>query len=156
MNGTAPARAALITGAGRRIGAAIARALARDGYAVVLHAHRSRSEAEDTAGEIAAAGGTRSIVLADLADGVALAGLVPAAAAFGPLTLLVNNASLFEEDEVATLDRARVRAHDGGQSHRAFVPGAGLRRAGRGGTPRSSTSSTSACSSRRRASSPTR
>ncbi len=71
----------------------------------MLHAHRSRSEAEDTAGEIAAAGGRASIVLANLADGVALAGLVPAAAAFGPLTLLVNNASIFEEDEVGTLDR---------------------------------------------------
>lgn len=106
MNGTAPGRAALITGAGRRIGAAIARALAREGYAVVLHAHRSRSEAEGTASEIAAAGGRASIVLADLADGMALAGLVPAAAAFGPLTLLVNNASLFGEDDIATLDRA--------------------------------------------------
>jgi len=106
MNGTVPRCAALITGAGRRIGAAIARALAREGYAVVLHAHRSRSEAEGTASEIAAAGGRASIVLADLADGVALAGLVPAAAAFGPLTLLVNNASLFEEDDITTLDRA--------------------------------------------------
>ncbi len=45
-------------------------------------------------------------MLADLADGMALAGLVPAAAAFGPLTLFVNNASQFEEDEIATLDRA--------------------------------------------------
>jgi NAD(P)-dependent dehydrogenase (short-subunit alcohol dehydrogenase family) len=106
MNGTIPVRAALITGAGRRIGAAIARALARDGYAVVLHAHRARSEAEDVAAEIAAAGGRASIVLADLIDGVALAGLMPAAAAFGPLTLLVNNASMFEEDDIATLDRA--------------------------------------------------
>lgn len=106
MNGRAPARAALITGAGRRIGAAIARALARDGYSIVLHAHRSRSEAEDVANEITAAGGHASIVLGDLADEVALAGLVSAAAAFGPLTLLVNNASLFEQDDVATLDRA--------------------------------------------------
>ena len=106
MNGTAPVHAALITGAGRRIGAAIARALAREGYAIVLHVHRSRSEAEDVAAEIVAAGGRASIVIGDLADGAALAGLVPAAAAFGPLTLLVNNASLFEEDDIATLDRA--------------------------------------------------
>jgi len=98
-------RAALITGAGRRIGRAIALALSRAGYAVVLHAHRSRSEAEDTANEIAAAGGRASIVLADLADAEALRGLIPAAAAFGPLALLVNNASLFEEDDIATLDR---------------------------------------------------
>ena len=106
MNGTAAARAALITGAGRRIGAAIARALAHDGYDVVLHVHHSCGEAEGVATEIAAAGGKASIVIADLADAGALAGLVPAAAAFGPLTLLVNNASMFEEDEIGTLDRA--------------------------------------------------
>ena len=106
MTGSLTSRAALITGAGRRIGAAIARALAREDYAVVLHAHRSRGDAEKVAGEIVAAGGRASVVLADLADGTALAGLMPAAAAFGPLTLLVNNASVFEGDEIATLDRA--------------------------------------------------
>jgi NAD(P)-dependent dehydrogenase (short-subunit alcohol dehydrogenase family) len=99
-------RAALITGGGRRIGRAVTLALSRSGYAVMLHAHRSRSEAEATANEIAAAGGRASIVLADLADAAALRGLIPAAAAFGPLTLLVNNASLFEEDDIAMLDRA--------------------------------------------------
>ena len=98
-------RAALITGAGRRIGRAIALALSRAGYAVVLHAHRSRAEAEKLAGEIVGAGGKARVVLADLADAEALRGLMPAAAAFGPLTLLVNNASQFDEDEIATLDR---------------------------------------------------
>jgi NAD(P)-dependent dehydrogenase (short-subunit alcohol dehydrogenase family) len=98
--------AALITGAGRRIGAAIARALAREGYAVMLHAHHSRGEAETVAEEIAASGGNAGVVLADLADAAAVRGLMPAAAAFGPLTLLVNNASVFEEDEIASLDRA--------------------------------------------------
>jgi NAD(P)-dependent dehydrogenase (short-subunit alcohol dehydrogenase family) len=101
------ARAALITGAGRRIGAAIARALARAGYAVALHAHRSRAEAETLAGEIVEAGGRASVVLADLADHDAVRGLIKAAAAFGPLTLLVNNAGAFEPDEIATLERAR-------------------------------------------------
>jgi len=107
MDGRQTARTALITGAGRRIGAAIARALAGAGYAVVLHANRSRSEAEKLANEIAAAGGRASVVLADLADDHALRGLIPAAAAFAPLTLLVNNASLFDEDTIATLERAR-------------------------------------------------
>ena len=51
-------RAALITGAGRRIGRAIALALAHAGYAVVLHANRSRAEAEKLAGEIVGAGGS--------------------------------------------------------------------------------------------------
>jgi len=100
------ARAALITGAGRRIGAAIARALAREGYAIMLHAQHSRGDAETLAEEIAASGGQARVVLADLADAEAVRGLLPAAAAFGPLTLLVNNASVFEEDEVATLERA--------------------------------------------------
>jgi len=98
-------RAALISGAGRRIGRAIALALSRAGYAVVLHAHRSRSEAEELAGEIAGAGGRASVVLANLADAEAVRGLVPAAAAFGPLTLLVNNASVFDDDDIATLER---------------------------------------------------
>ncbi len=97
--------AALITGAGRRIGRAIALALSRAGYAVVLHANASRAEAEKLAGEIVGAGGKARVVLADLADAEALRGLIPAAAAFGPLALLVNNASQFDEDEIATLDR---------------------------------------------------
>ena len=104
---TSAPRAALITGAGRRIGRAITLALSRAGFAVVLHAHRSRVEAEKLAEEIAQAGGQAAVVLADFANGEALRKLVPAAATFGPLTLLVNNASQFEEDEIATLDRAR-------------------------------------------------
>jgi NAD(P)-dependent dehydrogenase (short-subunit alcohol dehydrogenase family) len=100
------ARAALITGAGRRIGAAIARSLARAGYRIVLHAHRSRAEAEALATEIAAAGGKAAVVLGDLADAQALSGIVPGAAAFGPLSLLVNNASVFEDDEIEILTRA--------------------------------------------------
>lgn len=97
---------ALITGGGRRIGRAIALALVGAGYSVVLHAHRSRGEAEKLAGEIETSGGRASVVLADLADHAALSGLVPAAAALGPLTLLVNNAGAFEPDDIETLERA--------------------------------------------------
>ena len=100
-------RAALITGAGRRIGRAIALALAQARYAVVLHANHSRAEAEKLASEIVSAGGRASVVLADLTDGEAVRKLVPAAAAFGPLTLLVNNASQFDEDDIENLERAR-------------------------------------------------
>jgi len=106
MTDTQTPRAALITGASRRIGAAIARALARAGYAVVLHAQRSRADAEALAGEIKAAGGQAAVVLADLVDEEAVRGLVPAAATFGRLSLLVNNASLFDEDDFGALDRA--------------------------------------------------
>lgn len=105
MSTSQTSQSALITGAGRRIGAAIALALSRAGYAIMLHAHHSRDEAEEVAQAIVASGGQARIVLGDLADAKAVAGLVPAAAAFGPLTLLVNNASIFEDDEIATLDR---------------------------------------------------
>ena len=100
------ARTALVTGAGRRIGAAIARSLARVGYAVVLHANRSRADAEQLAGEIVAAGGRAAVVLADFADHDAVHALIRAATAFGPLGLLVNNAAVFEPDEIETLQRA--------------------------------------------------
>ncbi len=104
----APPRAALITGAGRRIGRAIALALSHAGYAVVLHANSSRAEAEKLAAEIVSAGGRAAVVLADLTQHDAVRGLVPAAGAFGALTLLVNNAGVFEPDEIETLDRARL------------------------------------------------
>jgi NAD(P)-dependent dehydrogenase (short-subunit alcohol dehydrogenase family) len=100
-------RVALITGGGRRIGRAIALSLARAGYAVVLHANRSRGDAERLAGEITGAGGRATVVLGDLADTQVVQGLIPAVAAFAPLTLLVNNAGEFEPDEIETLERAR-------------------------------------------------
>lgn len=104
-------RAALVTGGARRIGRATSLALARAGYAVVVHANNSRSEAEALASEISAQGGRAKVVLADLASADAAEKLVPAAAAFGPLTLLVNNASEFEPDEIATLERERFERH---------------------------------------------
>ncbi len=106
-NQQAHPRAALITGGGHRIGAAIAMTLARAGYAVALHANRSRAAAERLAAEIVGEGGRASVVLADLTDPESVRNLVPAAAAFAPLTLLVNSAAEFEPDEIADLERAR-------------------------------------------------
>jgi NAD(P)-dependent dehydrogenase (short-subunit alcohol dehydrogenase family) len=102
-------RTALITGAGRRIGAAIALALARAGYDVVLHAHNSREDAERLAAAINGAGGRARVVLADLVDHAAVRGIIPGSAAFGPLTLLVNNAGEFEPDDIETLSPARFQ-----------------------------------------------
>jgi NAD(P)-dependent dehydrogenase (short-subunit alcohol dehydrogenase family) len=103
---------ALVTGGARRIGCAIVRALAGAGYAVAIHAHRSLEAAQELATEIAAAGGKAAVVSADLADHDDVAGLVAAAAAVvGPLTLLVNNASVFEPDGIGHLDRARFDLH---------------------------------------------
>jgi NAD(P)-dependent dehydrogenase (short-subunit alcohol dehydrogenase family) len=97
--------AALVTGAGKRLGRAIALGLAGAGYAVCLHCNRSRQDAEAVAREIEAAGGRAGVVAADLGDAAAVDRLVPEAArAVGPLTLLVNSASMFEADAFGSLE----------------------------------------------------
>jgi NAD(P)-dependent dehydrogenase (short-subunit alcohol dehydrogenase family) len=101
-------RTALITGAAKRIGAAIARDLASDGWAVAIHCNRSAAEADELAAEIRAAGGRAAIVTGDLADPAAVPRIVPTAVeALGPLTLLVNNASVFLEDRIGALEFGR-------------------------------------------------
>ena len=102
-------RVALVTGGARRIGAAIVRGLTQSGYAVAIHAHRSRAQADALRAEIEAAGGRAAVVIADLADHAAVTPLIGAAvAAWGPLTLLVNNAGEFETDAFGALERERV------------------------------------------------
>jgi len=101
-------RAALVTGAARRIGRAIALALHRAGYAVAIQANRSVAEAQALRDEIVHAGGRAAVVRADLAQHAETTGLVTAAAgAIGPLTLLVNNASVFEPDAIGALEAER-------------------------------------------------
>ena len=101
-------RAALVTGAARRIGRAIALALHRAGYAVAIQANRSVADAEALRDEITRVGGHAAVVRADLADRGETAMLVPAAAAaLGPLTLLVNNAAMFEPDAIGALEAER-------------------------------------------------
>lgn len=96
--------AALVTGGARRLGAAMVRALAGRGMAVAVHHHASHGEAAALVAELRAAGATAVALAADLLDRKATAGLVPAAAAAlgRPLTVLVNNASIFEHDSIAT------------------------------------------------------
>ena len=77
------------------------------GYAVVLHANNSREDAERLAETITGAAATPAWCLPTLPMQEAVRGLVPAAAAFGQLTLLVNNASEFEPDDIETLSPAR-------------------------------------------------
>jgi len=102
----------LITGAARRIGRAIALELARAGWAVAVHYHRSAEDAESLAREIAASGGRATALAAALTDESAVQALVPrAAAALGPVTCLVNNASAFEPDTIATVTRASWDTH---------------------------------------------
>ena len=98
---------ALVTGGARRIGRAIAEDLGAHGWAVAIHCNRSRVEAEDVAALIRGRGGRAAVVAGDFAEPDCPARIVAdAAAALGPLTLLVNNASIFEADAVGSLDRA--------------------------------------------------
>lgn len=112
-----PDQIALVTGAATRIGAAIARRLAAEGFAVLIHYRSQPDKAEAVAAEIRAAdirggGGRAATIGADLTDRRARSQLMARATAqFGPLTLLVNNASTFERDAVTDLDEASWDAH---------------------------------------------
>ena len=110
-----PRPVALVTGAARRIGRVITLDLARHGWDVALHCRGgapSLADAQATADEARALGASASVLAADLTDEAACQALVPAAvAALGRLDAVVNNASLFEYDSVATfsaqaMDRA--------------------------------------------------
>ena len=92
---------ALVTGAARRIGRELALTAARAGYDVVVHHHKSADEADETVREIETLGRQAVAAVADLADAGACRGLI--AAAPGALTLLVNCASLFEDDRIDRL-----------------------------------------------------
>lgn len=96
---------ALVTGGAQRIGRAICIALVRAGYGVVIHARRSLDEAKTLQAELASSGTKISIVSGDLGDAATPARIMTEAAASGPLTLLVNNASIFEPDEIGSLNR---------------------------------------------------
>lgn len=98
-------KVALITGAGKRIGRAIACDLAQHGWSIGLHCHASREEAESLAAEIRGLGVAAAVLQADLADAEAVERLVPACAeALGPPSCLVNNAALYIHDDILSLD----------------------------------------------------
>lgn len=106
-NGTA-----LITGAGQRIGRAIAQALGAAGWPVAIHFHRSEAAANATREDVRAAGGSAEVFTADLRDEAETEGLIQAAAdSLGPVTCLVNNASIFEHDGAETVTRESWDAH---------------------------------------------
>jgi NAD(P)-dependent dehydrogenase (short-subunit alcohol dehydrogenase family) len=107
-----PSRIALITGAARRIGRALARDLARHGWTVALHCRSSKAEAEALAKEIRADGGAAEVFTADLGSVAEIEALVAGCAAkLGPPSCLINNASEFLLDRIETMDEALWDKH---------------------------------------------
>ena len=101
----------LITGGAKRIGADLARAMAVQGWHVCVHYNRSEAEAADLVAEIEKAGGRATTLRADLSDSEALEPLIAASTKAGPLTCLVNNASIFEYDALASLSADMLDRH---------------------------------------------
>ncbi len=105
-------RTALVTGAGRRIGRAIALTMAAQGWDIALHYRHSGLDAEQTAADIRALGRRAVLLDADLADEAAVRTLLPRAiAALGPVSCVVNNASLFDYDSPADFSPALLATH---------------------------------------------
>ncbi|WP_147126106.1 SDR family oxidoreductase [Shimia ponticola] len=104
---------ALVTGAGKRLGRAMALYLAQRGHDVAVHYASSADAAEDVVAEIKAMGRKAVALQADLLKEAEVEALVPAAteALGGPLTVLVNNASIFEYDNIKTATRSSWDRH---------------------------------------------
>lgn len=98
-------RVALVTGGAKRIGRAIATDLSAHGFAVAIHCNGSRTEADDLAAYLARRGGKAAVVQADLSDRSALTRIFSdVQVQLGPVQLLVNNASVFEDDTATDFD----------------------------------------------------
>ncbi len=103
---------ALVTGAAARIGRAIALDLARHGWSVAVHYHRSAEAAESVVAEIAAMGRGAVALSADLRQEAQCADLVPrCGAALGAVNCLVNNAALFDPDTIADVSPKSWESH---------------------------------------------
>ncbi|MFJ6322375.1 MULTISPECIES: SDR family oxidoreductase [unclassified Rhizobium] len=105
-------RTALITGASKRIGRAIAEDLSANGFAVALHANRSFAEAAEIVAKLQQAGRKAIAIKADLQNLGETSSLVERVTnALGPLDLLVNNASAFLGDSAGHFDAEAFEAH---------------------------------------------
>ncbi|MEM6738909.1 MAG: SDR family oxidoreductase [Pseudomonadota bacterium] len=104
---------ALVTGGGKRLGAAMSRYLGTRGFDVAIHYNGSEAGAVEVAADVARAGRQGIPLQGDLLDENATEGLVGRAADAlgGPLTLLVNNASIFEPDTLQTVSRESWDRH---------------------------------------------
>ena len=103
---------ALITGAARRLGRAMALDLAAHGFDVAVHYRGSQADAQATVGELQALGAQAHAFQADLSDEAACRALVPAVVAhFKRLDAIVNSASTFEHDDPASFTVAAMEKH---------------------------------------------
>ena len=103
---------ALVTGAGKRIGRGICLALAADGWDVALHFHRSRQETDVLVRELEQIGARAVAVCCDLGNVEEVSGLVAQCELkMGKLTCLVNNAAVFEYDDLASLETQKWYRH---------------------------------------------
>ncbi len=104
---------ALVTGAGHRLGRAVALELARANWGVVIHYNRSEGPAQETANEVANAGGAAALVRGDLFKAGDRETLIKRAieAAGAPLNALVNCAAIFEHDTIADITEEALQRH---------------------------------------------
>ncbi len=116
-------KTALVTGAGIRLGRAMALALAEDGFDVAVHYASSQESAREVVGEIEAMGRKSVALQADLLDEAATQRLLPRAAkALGrPIAVLVNNASIFDYDTLSSATRESWDRHFGSNLRAPFV-----------------------------------
>jgi NAD(P)-dependent dehydrogenase (short-subunit alcohol dehydrogenase family) len=128
-----PRPVALVTGGAQRIGRAIVLELAAAGWQVAVHYRGSAEQADETAAMVRSAGGSARSFPADLADEAQCEALLPAVqAAFGRVDAVVNNASLFHYDDVASFGYAAMEAHWRANTGPAIVLARALAHAGGG------------------------
>ena len=116
-------RRALVTGAGKRLGRAMALYLAERGFDVAVHYATSQAEAEETAAKIFSRGQKAALLQADLLTEAETEVLLSRAAAAlgGPINCLINNASIFEADDIQTATRESWERHIGSNLRAPFV-----------------------------------
>lgn len=103
---------ALVTGGARRIGRTLSLALAEAGYDIAVHYRTSKPEAEEAVADVVLKGRRAQAFQADLAvEGKATALMERVVEAMGPVSLLVNNASVFREDSIQSMTRESWDAH---------------------------------------------